>query len=196
MSTSDPDAQDRTDIQRLVAGDDGALNELIRRHGPTVHRLLLGLLNDPQDALDLAQETFVRVYQARHRFRTRDRFVPWLLTIATNLARNRLRWRQRHPTVPIETRSGDATDPAASSPALISNEPSPGERLLAQERLEAVRAAVAGLPAELREAVVLCEWEELSQAQAAAVLGTSAKAVESRLYRARQRLRSQLQHWL
>jgi RNA polymerase sigma-70 factor (ECF subfamily) len=67
---------------------------------------------------------------------------------------------------------------------------------MTEERLEAVRRAVAELPASLREVVVLCEWEGLSQAEAATVLGTTVKGVESRLYRARQMLRARLQPWL
>ena len=72
----------------------------------------------------------------------------------------------------------------------------PGEEADSAERQRAVRAAVEGLPPELREAIVLCEWEEMSVADAAAVLNTTKKAVESRLYRARQRLREQLGKWL
>lgn len=199
MPTPETDAQDRADMQRLVAGDDAALDDLMQRHGPAVHRLLVGLLQDPQDALDLAQETFVRVYQARHRFRTRDRFVPWLFTIATNLARNRLRWRQRHPTVTWEALAAQSMDCACAStdrPAPSEVEPSPAEVLQARERIEAVRRAIANLPVELREALLLCEWEDLSQAEAAAILGTTVKAVESRLYRARQILRAELRPWL
>lgn len=199
MAIPESDAQDRADMQRLAAGEDAALDALMQRHGRAVHRLLLGLLEDPQDALDLTQETFVRVYQARHRFRSRDRFVPWLFTIATNLARNRIRWRRRHPTVPWEPDPTGPEDPCAGtgrSPDCVEPVHSPSDIVLSRERAEAVRQAVAKLPPELREAVVLCEWEELSQAEAAAILGTTAKAVESRLYRARQILRAELQAWL
>jgi RNA polymerase sigma factor (sigma-70 family) len=65
-----------------------------------------------------------------------------------------------------------------------------------EERSTAVRAAVQALPDDLREAVILCEWQDLAVAEAAAVLETTPKAVESRLYRARQRLREQLALWL
>lgn len=199
MATPDRDDQDRADMQRLAAGEDAALDALMQRHAAAVHRLFLGLLGDPQDALDLTQETFVRVYQARHRFRSRERFVPWLFTIATNLARNRIRWRQRHPTVPWDPNptgpgnAGAGAAPTADCPEVAD---SPAEILLSRERIDAVRRAVARLPPELREALVLCEWEELSQAEAAAVLGTTVKAVESRLYRARQILRAELRPWL
>jgi RNA polymerase sigma-70 factor (ECF subfamily) len=72
----------------------------------------------------------------------------------------------------------------------------PAQTAEASERAEAVRAAVQRLPDDLREAVVLCEWEDLAVAEAAAVLNTTPKAVESRLYRARQLLRERLKKWL
>lgn len=195
MHTPDADAQDRAAMSRLAAGDDTALVALMERHAPTVLRYLQGLLGDAEDALDLAQETFVRVYQARHRFRPRDRFLPWLYTIATNLARNRLRWRQRHPTVALASSEESADENSASNPTLTASDPPPGENLLARERAAAVRAAVWRLPPDLREVVVLCSWEERSHAEAAAILGTTPKAVESRLYRARQRLQDELRAW-
>jgi RNA polymerase sigma-70 factor (ECF subfamily) len=195
MHTPDADAQDRAAMSRLAAGDDTALTALMERHAAAVLRYLQGLLGDAEDALDLAQETFVRVYQARHRFRPRDRFQPWLYTIATNLARNRLRWRQRHPTVALDASEASAEEPAAPNRALIASDPPPAENLLARERAAAVRAAVGRLPPDLREVVVLCAWEERSHTEAAAILGTTPKAVESRLYRARQRLQAELRAW-
>ena len=74
--------------------------------------------------------------------------------------------------------------------------PAPNEQALAAERAAAVRAAVGKLPEDLREAIVLCEWEERSVAEAAAILETTPKAVESRLYRARGILRERLKSWL
>lgn len=195
MPTPDTDPLDRADMQRLVAGDDSALDDLMRRHGAAVHRLLLGLVQDPEEANDLAQETFVRVYSARKRYRPADRFVPWLFTIATNLARNRLRWRARHPTVSLATLQPGEDPPWRLDPEAPAD-PCPAERLQTEERIRAVRRAVAELPPRLREVVVLCEWEELSHLEVATVLGTTPKAVESLLYRARRLLRERLQPWL
>jgi len=196
MNTVDTDELDRRAMQRLARGDDAALDELMERHAPGVHRLLQGLVQDPQDALDLAQETFVRVYLARSRFRASDRFVPWLYTIAANLARNRLRWRQRHPTVPWDPLKSDGRDAVHPVRTVSDSIPDPADQLMSGERIQAVRRAVAELPPQLREVVVLCEWEGLSQAEAARVLGTTTKGVESRLYRARQILRDRLRAWL
>ena len=74
--------------------------------------------------------------------------------------------------------------------------PAPDGVLQAEERHAAVRAAVEGLPEDMREAIVLCEWEELAMAEAAEILGATPKAVENRLYRARKILRERLKNWL
>src|SRR5262245_54731783 len=93
---------DQDDMRRLVAGEQGALDMLMDRHAAAVHQFLLRMLGDPDDARELAQEAFVRVYQHRHRFRPEARFTTWLYTIAANLARNQLRWRARHATTSLD----------------------------------------------------------------------------------------------
>jgi RNA polymerase sigma-70 factor (ECF subfamily) len=194
MDTTEADASDRADMQRLAAGQDAALNELMHRHAPAVFRFLCRMLNNEDDANDLAQETFVRVFRARETFRPREKFSAWLFTIAANLARNQIRWRTRHPNVSLDAETGAAEQSLAGT--LASPEAPPSEQLLAAERNAAVRAAVDQLPADLREAIVLCEWEEQSMAAAARILKATPKAVESRCYRARQILRERLKKWL
>lgn len=194
MDTTESDAQDRADMLRLAAGHDPALNDLMERHAPAVFRFLCRMLNNEDDANDLAQETFVRVFQSREKFDPGKKFSTWLFTIAANLARNQIRWRTRHPNVSLDAES-DATDQSLSEklPATTSN---PNEQLLSGERATAVRAAVNALPEDLREAIVFCEWEEYSLKEAAVILEATPKAIESRLYRARQILREQLKDWL
>lgn len=193
MDTADSDALDRADMARLVSGHDTALNHLMDRHAATVFQFLYRMLANEDDANDLAQETFVRVFQSCARFRSEARFTTWLYTIAGNLARNHLRWRSRHPNISLDA----AGDPAEAVPGgvLAAPDPSPSESVAKEERLAAVRAAVHGLPPDLREAVILCEWQDLPVAEAAVALETTPKAVESRLYRARQRLREKLARW-
>ena len=194
MEPIDADALDRADMERLAAGHDAALNDLMERHSTPVFHFLCRMLGNEEDAVDLAQETFVRVYRARESFRSNSKFTTWLYTIAANLARNHFRWRARHPNVSLEASSG-ATEESLGS-TLPSNEPVPSDQALAAERAAAVRAAVNRLPDDLRDAIVLCEWEEHSLAEAAAILDTTPKAVESRLYRARKSLRKELERWL
>jgi RNA polymerase sigma-70 factor (ECF subfamily) len=188
------DARDRADMERLIAGQDTALNDLMERHATPVFHFLCRMVGNEDDANDLAQETFVRVFKSRGSFRTGRKFSTWLFTIAANLARNHFRWRSRHPNISLETENVETEQTLGS--ALPSDSPAPNEQALATERAAAVRAAVGKLPEDLREAIVLCEWEELSVAEAATILETTPKAVESRLYRARQLLRERLKSWL
>lgn len=191
---TETDAQDRADMERLAAGHDAALNDLMERHATPVFRFLCRMLGNEEDANDVAQEAFVRVYRARDKFRASGQFSTWLFTIAANLARNQIRWRTRHPNVSLDAEAGDAEEPLAN--VLPAPGGSPNDHTLAGERAAAVRKAVGELPEDLRQAIVLCEWEEKSVAETAAILDATPKAIESRLYRARQILRGQLKPWL
>ena len=193
-SARQADARDRADMERLAAGHDAALNDLMERHATPVFHFLCRMVGNEDDANDLAQETFVRVFRARMSFRIDEKFSTWLFTIAANLARNHFRWRSRHPNVSLEAETGEMEQTLGST--LPANEQAPNEQALTAERAAAVRVAVRKLPEDLREAIVLCEWEERSVGEAAAILESTPKAVESRLYRARQILRARLKQWL
>ncbi len=188
------DALDRADMEKLQAGQEAALNDLMARHATSIFHFLCRLTGHEDDANDLAQETFVRVFKSRDSFRTEQKFSTWLYAIAANLARNHFRWHKRHPNISLEAESPETEQSLAST--LPANSPTPTETTLANERARAVRGAVDQLPEEMREVMVLCEWEERSVAEAAAILETTPKAVESRLYRARQILRERLKGWL
>ena len=190
MPPATGDEQDQADMARLAAGQDAALNDLMARHGERLFHYLLRILANETEADDLAQESFVRAFQNRARFRPTAKFSSWLFAIATNLARDRLRWRARHPQVSIE--AGDPETERGLKHTLVASNPTPAENLEAAERAAAVRQAVAELPEELRLPLILAEYEEQSHAEIAAALDCSAKAVEMRLYRARQKLRDTL----
>jgi RNA polymerase sigma-70 factor (ECF subfamily) len=193
-SARQANVRDRADMEQLIAGRDAALNDLMERHATPLFHFLCRMVGNEDDANDLAQETFARVFRARASFRTSEKFSAWLFTIAANLARNHFRWRSRHPNVSLEAETGETEQTLGST--LPANDPAPNEQALAAERAKAVRTAVGKLPEDLREAIVLCEWEERSVAEAAVILEATPKAVESRLYRARQILRERLKQWL
>ena len=184
------DERDRTDMQRLVAGHDAALNDLMERHAGKLLNYLIRCLQNEEDAADVTQETFVRVYQNRSKFHLSERFSTWLYAIATNLIKDRYRYRTRHPQVSLDAENESTGGSLQKN--LPEEGPSPGEALDAHERAAAVRRAVASLPEELRAPLVLSEYEELSHVEIAAILKCSAKAVEMRVYRARQHLRTVL----
>lgn len=183
--------QDAADMQRLVNGHDAALNGLMERHGERLFHYLIRHLQSESDAADVAQDAFVRVYQHRAKFDPRQKFSTWLYTIATNLARDRLKWRSRHPQVSLSQSVGESDCTMAE--VLPDPGPSPDETLTSSERARAVRAAVGALPEELRTPLLLAEYEAMPHAEIAGVLHCSIKAVESRIYRAKQRLRGQLE---
>jgi RNA polymerase sigma-70 factor (ECF subfamily) len=191
---TDADALDRADMEKLQGGHDAALNDLMERHATPVFHFLCRMTGNEDVANDLAQETFVRVFKSRRSYRSGERFSTWLFTIAANLARNHFRWRSRHPNVSMDAESPETEQTLGST--LPSKSPAPNESALAGERAAAVRQAVQKLPDDLREAIVLCEWEERSVAEAATILEATPKAVESSLYRARQLLRERLKTWL
>jgi RNA polymerase sigma factor (sigma-70 family) len=190
MNTPNPDELDVQDMSRLTAGHEAALNSLMERHAGKLFNYLVRCLQNEDDAADAAQETFVKVYQSRARFDPDQRFSTWLYTIAANLVKDRYRWRSRHPQVSLDAESDATGDSFRES--LPGNDPLPHERAQTAERSEAIRRAVAALPEELRQPLILAEYEERSHTEIGAMLGCSAKAVETRIYRARQQLRVSL----
>ena len=186
----DPAAEDRADMAALAAGQEAALGRLMARHAEPLFRFLARMLGNEEDASDLAQETFIRICRAAASYQPSQKFTTWAYTIAANLARNQLRWRARHPAISLDQTSDESGGGLADT--LPAHGPDPSQASVQAERIQAVRAAVAQLPEDLREAIVLCEWEELSVAEAAAIMEVTAKAVESKLYRARKLLREQL----
>lgn len=184
-------ASDEALMVALAGGDDLALNRLMDRWQVPLRRFLFRYTQNRQDAYDLAQDTFVRVYQHRSRFQPGRRFSTWMFQIALNLARSRMRWRLRHPTDALEQMPelpDDGGDLATTD--------SPASQTLAAERVAVVRSAIAGLPRELREALLLFEYEGRSYGEIAIIVCATAKAVETRLARARRQLRAVLGRFL
>lgn len=194
MTREEEAALDRADMARLAAGQHTGLDALMERHAGRLQAYLLRLLQNTSDAQDLAQETFVRVFEHRHRFDPRQDFLPWLYTIATNRVRDRFRWRARHPESPLD--EGPSPTGPQRTHLLPSPQPVPSEVAQSEERAEAVRAAVLDLDESLRLPLVLSEFEDRSHEEIALILKCSAKAVEMKLYRARAELRTRLRRWL
>jgi RNA polymerase sigma-70 factor (ECF subfamily) len=183
------DAPDSELMSRLAAGDDLALNELMNRWSGRISAFLYRMTGRRETAVDLAQETFVKLYQARGRYKPQGNFSTYLFAIAANLARNQSRWESRHPTVSL-----DATDPDGTEifPEPVDTKQTPGEAALAREKSATVNRAILSLAVDLREAITLFIHEGLGYAEIAELTGCSAKAVETRIYRARQILKEQL----
>ena len=194
MNAPSPDELDADDMQRLGAGHDAALNELMERHGERLFHYLVRSLQSEDEAADLAQEAFVRVYQNRAKFDAGQKFSTWLYAIATNLVKDRYRWRSRHPQVSMDAENEQTGNILRDH--LPAHDPTPSDCLQADERADVLRRAVAALPEDLRTPLILAEYEERSHAEIGAILGCTAKAVELRIYRARQQLRVTLGKFL
>ncbi len=175
-------------MRRVQAGDEVALGALMQRWELPVKSVIARMVLNAREAEELAQETFVRVWQQRGKFRAGAEFRPWVFAIAINLARNRLRWWRRRPEVALEEWS-EAAEGAGGG------EQGAGT-LERKERAAAVRNAIAELPVKLREALVLFEYEQMSYAEIAATVGATPKAVETRIARARDALRGVLKRWV
>jgi RNA polymerase sigma-70 factor (ECF subfamily) len=188
--TAQLDDRDRADMTRLASGHGAALNELMERHAPKLFNYLVRSLQNEEDAADAAQEAFVRVYQNCGKFDANQKFTTWLYAIATNLIKDRYRHRTRHPQVSLDAENEATGENFRES--VPEHGPTPGETLATAERAEIVRHAVAALPDELRTPLILSEYDELPHAEIGQILGCTAKAVETRIYRARQQLRVSL----
>jgi RNA polymerase sigma-70 factor (ECF subfamily) len=172
-------------MERLREGDDLALNDLMARWKEPLVSFCLRYTGNLSDARDIAQETFVKVYTSRDRYRRKATFSTWLFTIAMNLCRMRARWRSRHPEVLEADSDGRGEERAADiDPSQQADQNSLGRDL---ER------AISKLPHDLRVAFVLYEINGLRYREIGVISKCSEKAVERRLARAREHLRSVLE---
>ncbi len=194
MNDASADA-DVAAMLRLHDGDDLALNELMNRWQQPLVRFLYRYTLSEADSLDLAQDTFVRVYEHRAKYDARGKFSTWLYTIATNLCRNHARWKSRHPTVSMEVELSANSDTTLGE-QLPDAKATPAQSAQTDELAVAVRDAIQTLPDDQRTATLLYEYEDAAYTDIANLLGCSVKAVENKLYRARQSLREKLARWL
>ena len=176
-------------VQRCASGEEAAYSELVADHQRMVVQLAVNLLGDRDEALDLSQEVFLKVFRTIHRFRGQSSLRTWIYRIAVNQARNRHRfWRRRHRADQV---SLDAH--VAAHGEFLSGGLSRPDRLLAQKELaHRLQAALDHLPFDQRTAIVLREVDGLSYDEIAFSLGVAVGTVKSRLTRARQALRLEL----
>ena len=181
------DAADADDMNRLAEGDDEALHRLMLRHQRPLLERLSRMLGNATEADELFHEAFLRVYRHRHSFRPGARFQSWLYTIALNLARNCLRARRRQPII-VPLPDDDAGNGGVTAADLQDASLAPEEALARVEWLAGLDAALDALPPQLREPLEQFAFENRGQAEIASALGCTTKAVEGRVYHARQRL--------
>jgi RNA polymerase sigma-70 factor (ECF subfamily) len=177
-------------IQRCAAGDEDACAELVTEHQRMVYQLSLNLLGDHNEALDLSQEVFLRVFRTIHSFRGQSALRTWIYRIVVNQARNRQRWwRRRHRSqqISLDEHLKDFGDFPEQTDVT-----SPNKMLGRKELAERIRSALENLPFDQRTAIVLREIDGLSYEEIGFSLGIAVGTVKSRLARAREALRAQL----
>jgi RNA polymerase sigma-70 factor (ECF subfamily) len=178
-------------MQRARRGDAAAFAELVERYWPSVVGRFCRQLGDRQEAEDLAQEVFLRLYRARSRYQPRAKFSTWLFHIARNVARNALRARRRHPCRPLSRLSSGDPDDAFTQRYLPDRGESPSRPLERAELAVQVRCALAALADRQRLALEL-QFQDRTYREIARRLALTPEATKSLLYRARQQLRETL----
>jgi RNA polymerase sigma-70 factor (ECF subfamily) len=182
-------------LERLKRGDAAAFEQLVAEKTGDIYGLLFRLTGDTEEARDLAQETFLRAFQAIQKFRGDADLKTWLYRIAINQARNRWRWwrrRRRDATVSLDAPVGEREQTIAAR-LEDRNSSDPEQETLAREREHQLRQALGGLRGAYREAVVLRDIEGLTYEEIAATLQINLGTVKSRLARGRLELRRKLE---
>lgn len=193
-----PDAEKKTAsdqelLERCRAGDEEAFDDLVSRHQQRALHVAFQVLHNYEDAAEVAQDAFVRIYRSAGDFRGDCEFTTWLHQIVINLARNKHRWwkrRGRHASVsldePVATVDGEAPKQMAA------NTDAPDVQTVKAEFVELLGRRMDELPRKFREVLVLRNVEDLSYEQIARVLDCSVGTVKSRIARAREALRESM----
>ena len=186
----DPDVEF---VAKAKGGDQGAYEELVRRHQKRAFNVAYRILGDYDEALDTTQEAFIQAWRAIGKFRGESRFIYWLLTITANLCRNRLKhWKRR-----ARNRTSSLDEPIRTEDSEVTRQiadPSPAvPDVLESKQMEAlVRDEMSELDEEYRTVLVLRELQEMRYDEIAAILEIAVGTVKSRLHRGRLLLRDRL----
>ena len=176
-------------MERALAGDGDAFGEVVRRWERKIYALTYGILGSREDARDASQETFIAAYRNLQGFRGEAKVSSWLHRIAVNQCITRQRRARVRAETGLEDEFGEAGD---RLPATSAGE-SPARATESRQRAEAVRRAVGSLPQELREVILMKEFEELTFQEIADALQVPLSTVKSRLYTALRQLRLRLE---
>lgn len=178
---------------RVQRDEPGAMADLVQRYGARVFARLYRMLGDRQEAEDLTQDVFLRVYRNRKRYLPRARLGTWIFHIARNVMRNALRTRRRRPVLSFAQLG--ANGPHDLEHLLVDMEPSPDSPMEREETSDVVRSAIAELGRRQRIALEM-QFQDCSYSEIAAALQMTPEAAKSLLYRARHQLRESLNRYM
>jgi RNA polymerase sigma-70 factor (ECF subfamily) len=193
MALRDPDIR----IMLRVRDDDpAAFSQLVEIYQHRLVGVMHHLIGSTEEAEDLAQEVFLRVYRTRKKYRPKAKFSTWLFTIANNLALNALRNRQRKPAVSLNVNESGPLGPRPEEQLVRNRDAAPSTCLQHAELAARIRMALDKLNERQKLAVILNKFEDMGYAEIAEVMELTTKAVKSLLSRARARLREELQDYI
>jgi RNA polymerase sigma-70 factor (ECF subfamily) len=174
----------------VKAGDEASFDFLLRKYRSPLVNFLFRMVRDQATAEDLAQEVFLRVYRARHKYNPSAKFTTWLFRIATNLALNSIRDRRYQK---LESSIDAPAEDEDSAPReLPGREMRIDEHMIERDRAQFIQRAIASLPEKQRVAVLLHKYEEMDYGEIAGILECSESALKSSLFRAYETRRVQL----
>jgi RNA polymerase sigma-70 factor, ECF subfamily len=193
MALRDPDIYL---MLRVREDEPGAFTSLVERYQHRLLAVLQNLIGNAEEAEDLAQEVFLRIYRSRKKYSPTAKLSTWLFTIANHLALNAIRNRQRRAALPLRTDESSVDSPKNIEGNLQGREASPSTALRHSELADRIRQALDTLNDRQRMALVLNKFEEMNYADIAEVMGLTVKAVKSLLSRARASMRQALMPYL
>jgi RNA polymerase sigma-70 factor (ECF subfamily) len=182
-------------IEATKQGDEAAFAEIVDRYRNSITNYLYRFLNDYEEAVDLAQETFVRVYFAIDRYHTQFAFSTYIYRIATNLAISEIRRRKRRRLLSLTGLFQSEADEAVEFQP-PDQKPLADTVLVDEERDRTIARAIAALPEKYRVPILLRDIEGLSYDEVADIMGLGLGTTKSRISRARALLKEKLQHYL
>ena len=184
------DASDLSLVQRVQHGDKGAFDVLVLKYQHKVVKLVMRYVRNPAEAEDIAQDAFIKAYRALPQFRGDSAFYTWLYRIAINTAKNAVVARDRNPVdFDLDMTNNDES---YEMQGRLKDSETPEALVLTDEIRTTVNNAIANLPDDLREAIVLRELEGLSYEEIAARMDCPVGTVRSRIFRAREAIDSRL----
>jgi RNA polymerase sigma-70 factor, ECF subfamily len=173
-------------VARILAGHGQDFEELVRRHQGAIHNFLLRMVRDPEEALDLSQEVFLKVFCSLERFDPRFRFTTWMYRIASNAAIDLIRKRRPWAVTSLDAPAGEDSGPSRE---VAGTSPTPEQFLEARETQSHIEDALQSLPEEYREVLLLRHQGERRYDEIARITGLPIGTVKNRIFRAREMLR-------
>ena len=198
VGLADAPTTDNSLVAEFISGNDAAFTQLVSRYKDSITNYLNMMVGDYDTAVDLSQETFLRVYRNIHRYSNLYQFSTWIYRIATNLAIDELRFRKRRGRVFYKNVWGNRTsaDSETSEFEITDVRRGPRDEILRKESSQVLGDAIRSLPEKYRTAFIMKEVQELPYETIATVLNCSPGTIKSRLHRARELLQRKLERYL